>query len=241
MSIGEEVTIKNGLEVIYESKYYCVINKPSGLLSVPGRGPDKQDCIVNRFKNHFPQSIHQPAVHRLDMETSGLMVLAKSQIAHSELSRQFQEGLVHKKYLAILDGLLERSKGRVELSFRLDPDNRPYQMHDPIHGDLGITDWKTLDQFENTTKVEFTPQTGRTHQLRLHASHPLGLNTPIVGDCLYGKGKKLNELKLQASFLSFLEVDDSTQTKRQRRHARKNQLNTTTQATRVSFEIDPIF
>lgn len=241
MSIGEEVSIENGLEVVYESNHYCIVNKPSGLLSVPGRGPNKQDCIVNRFKIHFPESIQQPAVHRLDMETSGLMILAKTQLAHSELSRQFQEGLVHKKYLALLDGLLGSSGGRIELSFRLDPDNRPYQMHDPIHGQHGITYWKTIKEFEKTTKVEFRPLTGRTHQLRLHASHTLGLNTPIVGDCLYGKGTKLNELKLQASFLSFLEVDDSTQTKRQRRQARKNQLQTTAEVSRVSFELSPTF
>lgn len=213
-----------GLDILYKDSSIIVVNKPSGILSVPGKGEEKQDCIVNRVKKLFPECIAQPSVHRLDMETSGIMVLGLTQTAHDELNRQFQEGLVEKKYEALLDGVLEKAKGdrspkngekegQVSLKFRVDLENRPHQIYDEIYGKLGITEWKKEDleyyyspatgEKRKVTRVTFIPHTGRTHQLRLAASHEKGLGLPIVGDSLYGKCEKGERLMLHAKELSF--------------------------------------
>lgn len=192
------------LHIIYTDPHIIVVNKPGGLLSVPGRGPDKQDCVVNRTKKLFPDCIQQPAVHRLDMYTSGLLVLALTQDSHKAMSKQFENRLVRKKYIALLDGLIHDDSGEIHLPFRLNPDNRPYQIYDPINGKLGITKWKKIGVERKKTRVEFIPLTGRTHQLRVHAAHHLGLNSPIVGDTLYGNGKEGDQMMLHASFLSFI-------------------------------------
>ncbi|MCI5145984.1 MAG: RluA family pseudouridine synthase, partial [Candidatus Electrothrix sp. AR3] len=195
------------LEILYADQYMVVVNKPGGLLAVPGRGPDKQDCVVSRIKKAFPASIAQPAVHRLDMATSGLMVLALTAKAHRNLSLQFSQQEVKKKYLALLTGQVKGSKGEIILGFRLDPDNRPYQVYDPVQGKIGITRWQRLEVYskgtELQTRVEFIPLTGRTHQLRLHAAHPLGLGCPIVGDSLYGNGNLGDPMFLHAARLAF--------------------------------------
>ncbi len=191
------------LTIIHRDSSIIVVDKPPGLLAVPGRGPDKQDCVVNRVKKLIREMISQPAVHRLDMATSGLMVLAIDKDSHAELSRQFEQRQVEKKYVALLDGPVEEESGSIELRFRLDPDNRPHQVYDPVHGKLGITDWKKLGVTHNRTRIEFTPVTGRTHQLRLHAAHEKGLNTPIVGDNLYGNGQEGDRMLLHASTLVF--------------------------------------
>jgi len=181
---------------------FLVVEKPGGLLAVPGRGPDKQDCVVSRVKALYPDCIKQPAVHRLDMYTSGIMILARTKEAHRRLSIQFEQRLVKKEYIALLDGLLEYDEGLIELSFRLDTENRPLQIHDPTHGKTGITSWRKLSEDNRTTRILFLPVTGRTHQLRVHAAHPLGLGVPIVGDTLYGRGKEGGQMFLHASFLS---------------------------------------
>lgn len=189
--------------ILLADAHIVVVEKPGGMLAVPGRGRDKQDCVTNRVKKLFPECIDQPSVHRLDMYTSGLMVLALTTDAHRHLSNQFEERSVVKCYTALLDGLISGKSGRIELAFRLDPDNRPYQVYDPAQGKVGISTWKTLEIEKNRTRVEFTPVTGRTHQLRLHASHELGLNCPIVGDRLYGNGKEGDQMLLHASYLHF--------------------------------------
>lgn len=191
------------IEVIYETEEFVVVNKPGGLLAVPGRGPDKQDCVVRRIKERYGEIIDQPSVHRLDMYTSGLMVLARTAGAHRALSIQFEQRKVSKMYIALLDGIIEQDRGTIQLSFRLDVDNRPYQIYDPVQGKEGITHWKKLAVESNKTRIEFTPITGRTHQLRLHASHPKGLGIPIVGDKLYGTGKEGDQMCLHASRLQF--------------------------------------
>jgi len=191
------------LDIVHEEATFVVINKPSGLLSVPGRGPDMQDSVVSRLKQMYPQCIDQPSVHRLDMDTSGLQVLALTKEAQRNITMQFQERRVDKTYLAILDGNLEQESGEIELAFRLDPDNRPHQIYDPVQGKLGTTRWRKLFNIDGVTHVEFTPLTGRTHQLRLHAAHELGLGCPILGDRLYGSGTEPGQLKLHASFLAF--------------------------------------
>jgi tRNA pseudouridine32 synthase/23S rRNA pseudouridine746 synthase len=191
------------LLVIYEEPGFVVVVKASGFLSVPGRGPENLDCVSERVKARYPGCIEQPAVHRLDMDTSGLLVVARTKEAHRNLSIQFQEGKVDKSYIAILDGQLEGEAGSIELPFRLDLDNRPQQIYDPVHGKVGITHWKKLLVKDGKTRIEFTPVTGRTHQLRVHAASEHGLGIPIVGDPLYGTGTGPGLLKLHACYLSF--------------------------------------
>ena len=203
-----------GLEILYRDSQIIVVNKPSGLLSVPGRTEDKQDCVVNRVKKLFPHCITQPSVHRLDMETSGLLVLAFTEEAHRNLSMQFEAGTVHKKYVALIDGVFDHNEyeGELQLKFRLDVDNRPHQIYDEVNGKLGITQWKKEGTElyiapdgtkRRTTKIIFTPKTGRTHQLRLAASDPHGFGIPIVGDTLYGKCEPGERLMLHAFELEF--------------------------------------
>ncbi len=189
------------IKTIYTDSHLILIEKQGGLLAVPGRGPDKQDCVVNRVKCIFPDIIKQPAVHRLDMDTSGLMILARTKNAHKNLSRQFQEHKVLKKYYALLSGVIAHKQGEINLPFRLDPDNRPHQIYDPVHGKWGETKWRRVSIEDSWTRIEFTPKTGRTHQLRLHSAHSKGLGYPIVGDRLYGSGKIGDQLMLHASYL----------------------------------------
>ena len=204
-----------GLEILYCDKDIIVINKPSGLLSVPGKGEEKQDCAEARVRNFFPQAPKQCAVHRLDMETSGILVLALNAEAHRKLNEEFSSGKVHKKYIALLDGVLRgKPEGRTELPFRLDVENRPHQIYDAENGKLGITEWKKLgveklkfqDQEKLVTRIEFSPLTGRTHQLRLAASCSSelgGLGIPIVGDSLYGNWQEGQRLMLHAAEITF--------------------------------------
>lgn len=193
----------NDFFIIYDEPELVIINKPGGLLAVPGRGPDKQDSVTSRVKELFPGIIAQPSVHRLDMYTSGIMVLAKTKATHRNLSIQFEQRRVHKTYIALLEGSLKENQGAITLSFRLDVDNRPYQIFDPVQGKSGTTHWIKLEENNNITRVEFTPITGRTHQLRLHASHPEGMGTPIVGDKLYGTGEEGDQMFLHAHSLTF--------------------------------------
>ncbi len=205
-----------GLKILYRDNDIIVVNKQSGLLSVPGRGPEKQDCIVNRVKKLFPECIEQPSVHRLDMETSGLMILAFTKDAHRNLCRQFEEGLVQKKYVALLDGILAKKgipqSGTMELYFRLDVENRPHQIWDSVYGKKTITEWKILDvekylsplgNKKNVTRVLFIPHTGRTHQLRLASADSHGFEIPIIGDTLYGHCEPNERLMLHSCYIKF--------------------------------------
>ena len=205
-----------GLKILYRDKDIIVVNKQSGLLSVPGRGPEKQDCVVNRVKKLFPECIEQPSVHRLQMETSGLMVLAFTKDAHRNLCRQFEEGLVQKKYVALLDGILAKKgiaqTGTMELYFRLDVENRPHQIWDSVYGKKAITEWKILDvekylspmeNKKNVTRVLFIPHTGRTHQLRLASADSHSFGVPIIGDTLYGHCEPNERLMLHSCYIKF--------------------------------------
>ena len=191
------------IQIIYAEPEFVIVSKPSGLLAVPGKGAENQDCVVSRIKALYPDCIEQPAVHRIDMDTSGLMVLALTADAHRELSRQFEHRETEKRYIALLDGEVTGDEGTIELPFRLDVENRPVQIYDPVHGKTGITHWKVLSTGNKKTRVEFVPVTGRTHQLRVHAASKHGLGTPISGDRLYGSGTAPGQLKLHASYLSF--------------------------------------
>ena len=195
--------MSNTLDIVYQDPWFLVINKPADLLAVPGRGPGKKDCVVSRARVRFPELIEQPAVHRLDQQTSGLMVLALRASVHQNLSRQFQNRRVLKRYVAIVDGVITVESGRITLPFRLDPDNRPHQIYDPVNGKEAITLWRRISSDQHSTRIDFTPLTGRTHQLRVHSAHPLGLGAPIVGDRLYGTGKEDDVMLLHACYLSF--------------------------------------
>jgi len=205
-----------GLEILYRDESIVVVNKQSGVLSVPGRGPEKADSIANRLRRLFPQCIEQPSVHRLDMETSGILVLALTKEAHRTLSMEFERGGIEKNYVALLEGnLLEKkipTQGQNELYFRVDLDNRPHQMWDEVYGKKAITQWNII-RVENytspsgkkirATRVLFTPHTGRTHQLRLASADPHGFGVPIIGDTLYGHCEKGQRLLLHATHLTF--------------------------------------
>lgn len=191
------------IEILHDDPEFVVVNKPSGLPAVPGKAPELQDCVTARIKQLFPDCIEQPAVHRLDMDTSGLMVVALNETSHRELSRQFHDREVKKRYIALLDGNPNEDAGTIRLPFRLDVNNRPRQIYDPVQGKLGITHWKKLSVENGRARIEFRPVTGRTHQLRVHSASKHGLGIPIAGDRLYGNGTAPGQLKLHASFLSF--------------------------------------
>lgn len=187
------------LETMYEDDYLLVVNKPAGMLSVPGKG--EADSVYNRIKTRYPQATGPLVVHRLDMATSGLLLIAKTKETHQNLQAQFKNRCIKKRYIALLDGRTDSEEGIIELPLRLDPLNRPRQVADREHGKPAITRYRVLKYTENKTLVAFYSLTGRTHQLRVHAAHPEGLHCPIVGDELYGR--KAERLCLHAESLEF--------------------------------------
>lgn len=196
------------LSVVHEEACLVVVDKMPDFLSVPGRGPELTDCVVNRIRELYPHAEGSLAAHRLDMETSGLMVLGLTPDAHRHLSRQFEKRQVEKEYIALLEGSVQRDEGLIELAFRVDLDNRPRQILDPMHGKVGISHWKVIERTADYTRVRFRPQTGRTHQLRVHAAHPEGLGHAILGDRLYGDPSLAPRLMLHSSALSFVHPED---------------------------------
>lgn len=188
------------LPVIYEDDVILVVNKPSEFLSVPGK--QIKDSVYERIKNKYPDATGPLLVHRLDMSTSGILLIAKTKEAHQFLQRQFIKRQVEKRYIALLDCEIEQNKGFVELPLRVDLDDRPRQLVCYEHGKKAKTRWQVIERTAGKTKVYFYPLTGRTHQLRVHAAHSLGLNAPIVGDDLYGK--KDRRLYLHAEKLVFV-------------------------------------
>lgn len=187
------------LEVIYEDDDLIAVNKPEGLLSVPGN--TTRPSVLSIISSQVPNLEGPVIVHRLDMSTSGIMLLAKNIAAYHALQDQFAAKTVKKKYIAILDGVLKKETGTIDLPLRVDLDNRPQQMVCYDHGKKAITEFKFIERKGKRCKVEFFPITGRTHQLRVHASHPNGLNMPIVGDDLYGTQDK--RLMLHAKEITF--------------------------------------
>ena len=187
------------LEILYQDDDLVVINKPEEFLSVPGI--DIKDSVYLRIKHQFPLATGPIIVHRLDMSTSGILVLALNKESHKLLQQQFIKRKVHKRYIALLDGNIEHDNGFIDLPLRVDLDDRPRQMVCYEHGKTAQTKYEIITRKNNKTLVYFYPITGRTHQLRMHASHRLGLNAPIIGDDLYGK--KANRLHLHAEYLEF--------------------------------------
>ncbi|WP_313567065.1 pseudouridine synthase [Empedobacter sp.] len=187
------------LEILYQDEDLIVINKPEEFLSVPGI--EIKDSVYLRIKHQFPLATGPIIVHRLDMSTSGILVLALNKESHKLLQQQFIKRKVHKRYIALLDGSIEHDNGFIDLPLRVDLDDRPRQMVCYEHGKTAQTKYEVIARKDNKTLVYFYPITGRTHQLRMHASHRLGLNAPIIGDDLYGK--KANRLHLHAESLEF--------------------------------------
>lgn len=195
------------LRLVYADDDIAVVDKPSGLLSCPGRGEDKADSVQHRVPLVLPRAHGPILAHRLDQPTSGLMVVALHPAAHRHLRLQFEARRVHKSYEAVLDGEVRGEGGLLQLPFRLDVERRPWQVYDPVHGKWGITHWRVLSRLSKgnfpRTRVCFVPLTGRTHQLRLHAAHPRGLDCPIAGDALYGNAATAPRLWLHAASLRF--------------------------------------
>ncbi|MEY2893708.1 MAG: hypothetical protein RJA98_3616 [Pseudomonadota bacterium] len=169
------------LAVLHVDAQCVVLVKPAGLLAVPGRGEDKQDCVIHRLQTRWPEA---RVVHRLDMATSGLMVFALDAASHVALNRQFAERQVAKRYSAVVAGLVAQDTGEINLPLICDWPNRPRQMVDAERGKPSLTHYAVLarDTQAGRTRVALTPVTGRTHQLRVHL---LALGHPIVGDALY--------------------------------------------------------
>lgn len=190
------------LDIAFSDESLLVVNKPSGLLSVPGRGPEKADCLVSRLNVDFPDAL---IVHRLDMETSGLMVLARNKDTHRHLSKSFELRKVDKTYIARVSGILGKARGEIELPLMKDWPNRPLQKVDMTEGKRSLTHWEILEteDKDSITRVKLSPQTGRTHQLRVHMN---AIGHPILGDLLYGTPQSkagAARLQLHASTLAF--------------------------------------
>lgn len=194
MEISEE------LETIYEDDYLLVINKPAEMLSAPGKinVPNVYDLI----KEKYPEATGPLLVHRLDQSTSGILLIAKDKETHAALQKQFEERTTQKRYEAILDGIIEVNSGKIELPLRVDLDNRPRQLVDFEHGKPAETYFKVIEIKDGKTRIHFFPITGRTHQLRVHSAHQQGLNTPILGDDLYGN--RADRLHLHAAQLTII-------------------------------------
>ncbi|MEG0697597.1 MAG: RluA family pseudouridine synthase, partial [Algoriella sp.] len=187
------------LEIIYQDDDILVVNKPEEFLSVPGI--EITDSVYIRIRKQFPNATGPLIVHRLDMSTSGILVLALNKESHKAVQQQFIKRKVKKRYIALLNGNVENDNGTIELPLRVDLDDRPRQMVCYEYGKNAKTDYQVIKRKDGKTLIHFYPITGRTHQLRMHASHHLGLNIAIIGDDLYGT--KANRLHLHAEYLEF--------------------------------------
>ncbi|MEG4083402.1 pseudouridine synthase [Microcoleus sp. POL10_C6] len=195
--------VRQRLPIIYEDKWLIAVNKPSGLLSVPGRYFENQDSVFSRLRSLLPDSLNLTIVHRLDLETSGILLLARDKETSSQLRQQFAKKQVHKVYEAVLSGTVKVDAGTIDLPLWGDPENRPYQQVNWECGKPSVTRFQVMAREGNCDRVEFLPLTGRTHQLRVHAADVRGLGIPILGDRLYGCRAAANRLHLHARELSF--------------------------------------
>lgn len=199
-----------GVQTIYVDVGLLVLNKPPGLLSVPGRGEDKQDCLSRRVQQLYPDAL---VVHRLDMATSGLMLMARGPLMQRALGKLFETRAIHKHYVAVVDGHLDSSPGwqLIDLPIAVDWPNRPLRIIDTDKGRPSQTRWRTLlfDERSNSTRVALEPLTGRSHQLRVHLQ---ALGHPILGDALYAPAAvqaKAPRLLLHACALAFRHPADT--------------------------------
>jgi tRNA pseudouridine32 synthase/23S rRNA pseudouridine746 synthase len=192
-----------GLDIVYLDAAVLLVNKPTGLLSVPGRGEEKQDCLFRRIQSSYPEAL---IVHRLDMHTSGLLLLARGKEMQRRLSIAFATRQVEKRYLAVVAGRPPSTSGEIDLPLAADWPNRPRQKVDRLAGKPSLTRYRVLshDPAGNTSRLALWPETGRTHQLRVHLQ---ALGHPIVGDVLYGSAAladKAERLLLHADHLAFV-------------------------------------
>lgn len=195
----ENPAIGKELEIVFEDNELIVINKPAGFLSVPG--VHIHDSVFTRIKQQIKNISGPIIIHRLDMATSGLLVLAKNKKAHKQIQNQFIKKTVRKRYTALIEGNLIKNRGSINLPIRVDLNDRPRQLVCYEFGKKATTNWEVIKRSKGKTKVYFYPISGRTHQLRVHAAHLLGLNSPIIGDDLYGNKSK--RLYLHADSLEF--------------------------------------
>lgn len=184
--VVREASAHSEVEVIYEDEYLAAVYKPAGMYSVPGKD-EAVSSVLSWAQNRYPDSDSPLLVHRLDMHTSGLLLIGKTKEAHAALQQMFERHQIRKTYIAVLDGIVPQDEGLIRLPLRPDVEHRPMQMVDPVHGKPAVTRYRVLERFGQTTRIAFFPQTGRTHQLRVHAAHPDGLGCPIRGDQLYGR------------------------------------------------------
>ncbi len=189
---------EQALDVVYDDQWLTVINKPSGMLTVPGKL--LEDSLLIRYREAHPEAAGPVVVHRLDQETSGLVIFAKDKDTHKFLQQQFENHSVKKCYVALLEGVVTGDEGVIDLPIRPDVDDRPRQRVDRDHGRPAVTRYRVLERSGGMTRIALEPLTGRTHQLRVHCSHALGLNCPIVGDRLYGHAS--DRLKLHAQTIT---------------------------------------
>ncbi len=191
---------RQSIGTVYEDKWMTIVCKPAGMLSVPGK--EEAPSVYSLMRERYPEADGPLIVHRLDMATSGLILIARNKQVHQALQALFHHRQIKKRYIALLDGTVEQAEGIIDLPLCSNPLDRPRQMVDEQHGKPALTRYTVLERTGAYTRVAFYPQTGRTHQLRVHAAHPQGLNCPIVGDELYGK--KAERLFLHAEMLEFL-------------------------------------
>lgn len=192
---------RQGLRIAYADDWLVVVDKPAGMLSVPGK--DGAASVQELLRAMLPGATGPLVAHRLDMATSGLLVAAKSSGVHKALQEQFALRKVRKTYVAVVEGCVDGNEGYVRLPLRPDLDDRPRQLVDFEHGRQAVTSWRVLSRnSDGTVRLEMHPLTGRTHQLRVHAAHHLGLNAPMVGDRLYG-GRQCDRLLLHAAAITF--------------------------------------
>lgn len=197
-----DATADNLARIILDTGRYVVVDKPSGLLSVPGKGPEKADCVRSRVAAMYPDATGPMTVHRLDQDTSGLIVVGLDADAQRAMSQVFEHRKVTKRYIAVVEGELKSHAGLVDLPLRIDWPNRPKHIV-AEDGRASQTRYKVLGVEDGNTRVEFTPLTGRGHQLRVHAADERGLGAPILGDPLYGDTSKAPRLLLHAWSLEF--------------------------------------
>lgn len=187
------------LDIIYEDEFLLLVNKPAGVLSVPGK--TIKECLAQKVEDYLGSGSSPMLVHRLDMATSGLVLVAKNLEIYKQLQTQFTQRSVQKTYTAILDGIIPNDSGKIDLPLRVDLDNRPMQLVCEAYGKQAITYYQVIARENSKTRILFYPWTGRTHQLRVHAAHHRGLGVSILGDVLYGKSQ--DRLYLHATTLEF--------------------------------------
>lgn len=188
------------LDVLFEDQWLMIINKPSGLLSVPGR--ESRLSVWSIVRQHYADCDDWALAHRLDMGTSGLLIITKTRDAYALMQEQFASRQVKKTYIALLDGVITQPSGTISLPLRANPLDRPRQVVDYKDGKPAVTDYEVLSVKDGITRIELRPHTGRTHQLRVHCAHEEGLATPILGDDLYGHGGQ-ERLFLHAQEITF--------------------------------------